>query len=435
MVYPVPTARAVRKDLSPGNAPLPAKAQAIVERYQSAIIQFRTIVRKREALPRLVPLFTQMHGALSELASLFPAPDARGKQMAEYAHLAKLQLDFYIGLRTYQTPAGKQYVRNVLEQRFERRNGVLMTGLARHHAFEAIDPLHRGVAGTRQLGDEFVRWLDGIGDRDPADLIVDYLLTIDDSMYADIARSNSFDEARVAALELKPVDGKLHAYYTPSGSRYNTRTDSMVEYVAIQRRPYTSVGGGSRRGGGDFIQGDPYAVSTSGRIYSSGTETTHSEFFSGGRIRGAGLMVVQEGRVLAIDNRSGHYMPNWENLYQTLQLLSGMDVLVHRSVIGLAVTAESTMFFDFDDFMHLGRLGFPFEETCRVVRHYQRTYNALPVPHSKLQFIPAQLKRGWHDRPGNMWDLFLTSFFPKRAHEVKPFVRTAVAGGPLSRTA
>ena len=125
-------------------------------------------------------------------------------------------------------------------------------------------------------------------------------------------------------------------------------------------------------------------------------------------------MVVRGGIVQAIDNCSGHYMPNWKNLFQAVEIFDRHRVFESNATVGYVLDADCTMFFSVLDFLRLGRLDFAPAAVVKTLCGYQQTYRDKPPMHpSKTQSIPRQLLSGWHSRDGNKYDIFVKRALPK----------------------
>ncbi|MBI2769177.1 MAG: hypothetical protein HYX47_06120 [Burkholderiales bacterium] len=67
-----------------------------------------------------------------------------------------------------------------------------------------------------------------------------------------------------------------------------------------------------------------YVISPTGRIYIHHHEADyfhHSTFLAGARVAGAGMLAVSKGKLIYINNKSGHYQPTPRNLYNALAAL------------------------------------------------------------------------------------------------------------------
>ncbi len=348
-------------------------------------------------------------------------------RLLEWQKTLKSELSFLRSLSQYASPRGKGLVRHALDHRYRMIGNVLMAGLHSGHVHEYLDPRHRA---TKSIQSAMQAWLaqqieDG---EDPADNIIDFLLAFDAGDYDSSARSMTAD--RLRSHELKFRDGKVWAYYIRRKKvgeegedrqrYYNYSHDWQDAILAVRRETYDSAGGSNTeaafRGKDDFLQSDTYVVAGDGKFYSFGGDTIHSEFFSGAPVQAAGKIVAVAGEIQAIDNRSGHYLPNWKNLLQAVKLLADARVLASEAVIGLVCSNDSTMYFTVPDYIRLGNAGFPYTATFNVVSGYQRRSKYdIPVPPSKLRYIPGPGRKNWNNAAGNKWDLFFRDFYPSRS--------------------
>jgi hypothetical protein len=75
-----------------------------------------------------------------------------------------------------------------------------------------------------------------------------------------------------------------------------------------------------------------WVMSPSGELYTSVEHATgrfhHSSFLAGGLVEGAGLVVFERGKIVHIDNDSGHYKPDRESFKRLLDALHVQDPAV-----------------------------------------------------------------------------------------------------------
>jgi hypothetical protein len=235
------------------------------------------------------------------------------------------------------------------------------------------------------------------------------------------SHSSTVDELR--SYELKLRDGKVWAYYADLGfgpQRYDPkRQDNIKELISVQRQAYTSEGGGNQgtawRGDEDFLESETYVFSVDSKLYSLGGGMIHSEFFSAAPVRAAGRIVSVDGKIQAVDNRSGHYMPSWQNLFQVVEFLFDAEVMADDAVIGLVWTGGTTMYFTVADFVILATTGFAYPVLLGIITAYQRQYNhRIPVPMNKLQYISPAARQHWGKIREDPWERFLRDVAPLR---------------------
>lgn len=72
-----------------------------------------------------------------------------------------------------------------------------------------------------------------------------------------------------------------------------------------------------------------YVMDKNGEFYAhKNTENIfHSSFLSGEPVAGAGTIFIQKGKVIRVDNSSGHYRPGPEHLQQTIKQLKSLGVM------------------------------------------------------------------------------------------------------------
>lgn len=412
-----------------------------IRSYQTAVIMVRTIRKTLSNLEPLILAGKQAHEALVKLAAALPAMDRRRSAIEGAALDIKRQIKVWKTLRDFQTPEGKQRLYNMLKHRFVETNGVQLTYLVRHHNAEGLDPLHSGVDYVQ---DEFDAWLDSLEDRDPVECIVEFLFERDNKAIH-YMRGRDMGKARRGAHRILAANGKLQAYYVTSRgerSRYVPSMDQYYENVtSIHRAPLETGGGGAVRGG-DFIEGDPYVLSPDNKFYCINYRSTiHSEFLGGDCVQGAGLIVVKDGKVQAIDNRSGHYHPTWKNLHQTVVYLEALGVFNAEAIVGYLGPVCDTMFFHVDDFIRLGNLDFPYEETRAVLAQYHRIFGGnVPVPKSKQKYLPAKYLQNWNSGQNNRWEIWLRGVYgavhsEPLAHPETPKATTRVGLQPPAKPA
>jgi len=408
----------------------------LVNNLEKTLRTYRQLPRTKMFLPSLYYEAFKALTFVKRLLRYYPEPSTIYGALLNFQTMMNVNLDFLQGLQRYDTKEGKDLVYRALNQRIHMQEGVLLAGVFRAKLHEKLDPQHRR---NTDLEDEFQKWLhkeinEG---RDPAENIVDFFLGYDSEV---VVRPYMMSTDRLSSSQIKFKDGLVYAYYCDEAMmdggewrngkvhynvegymrmRYDLRAEADYrlgpDLVSVYLDKYDSAGATLPRGGGDFRKGDAYVVGANGKFYSFGGNIIHSEFFSADDVQAAGLWVARGGKIQAIDNRSGHYRPGWKNLHQAVTALKNQNVFDRDAIVGLVVSPESTMFFTVKDFSDLAALGFPFGETVRVVRGYQGFYKAkggIPVPPSKLEYLPDELKQGWSN-DGKRWDQFFKHFYTK----------------------
>lgn len=117
-------------------------------------------------------------------------------------------------------------------------------------------------------------------------------------------RNYRLDDARRARIEVRVIDGLLH----------QPRADGR--FVPMTTEEDTM-----------------FVMAGDGRIYAATAAIVdnHTGFMAGGRVAAAGELTVRDGRLIHIDNYSGHYAPSLECHAQVLQRLGSQQVQLPQS--------------------------------------------------------------------------------------------------------
>ena len=73
-------------------------------------------------------------------------------------------------------------------------------------------------------------------------------------------------------------------------------------------------------------------------------EFHHSSFISGRTVRCAGMIVIQQGIVTALNNNSGHYKPRKEHVLNFVRLLRGNGVLSEKAAVEVHLGNQNALF-------------------------------------------------------------------------------------------
>jgi len=122
------------------------------------------------------------------------------------------------------------------------------------------------------------------------------------------------DDVERQQYQLHIKNGKL---YDAKGNLYDT-SDAISEF------------GGE--GNAIFVM-DKYGSVYASEVHSLG-KFHHSSFLSGQPVASAGEIMVENGTLMAVTRRSGHYQPTAEQLEQFLQNLSGSGVDLSKVNVG-----------------------------------------------------------------------------------------------------
>jgi hypothetical protein len=70
-------------------------------------------------------------------------------------------------------------------------------------------------------------------------------------------------------------------------------------------------------------------------FYVTHPDNFHSWTAGGANVSGAGLIAADNGKIVAIDNASGHYAPDWRQLRQSVQVVANNGAFTDSAVVGL----------------------------------------------------------------------------------------------------
>jgi hypothetical protein len=172
----------------------------------------------------------------------------------------------------------------------------------------------------------------------------------------------------------------------------------------------------------DFTKGSLYAIDEASNIYCFGTSKFHTALTNSAPVAAAGILVAEAGRVVAIDNRSGHYQPGFHQLLTAVKYLKSNLVLEADSFVSLHVTTDDAMYFSPEDFIAVAESGLRYVETAAKIAEIARKYGRLlPVPPRHAHLIPPKLANFPNCGRGDRWDLMLTNMYEPLARIVKDF--------------
>jgi hypothetical protein len=370
--------------------------------------------------------------------------DDLGRQRAAIIRGAKdfadFKLQYYNDLKRYEDPQVVHHVKDLVANHFKTLHGKFLVNMANHKHIEYIDPLHRSGTDVLDAWSHHVQVETKAG-RDPNDSIIRFLLS-QENVSGQYARVYATVEQRVYYRLLYKTENHVGAgdggatllcamyHYNMGhrGPRYAAHLDGgdpeggrfKCRWLPYTSQEYVSVRGNSLH---DMVGGDIYVMDEDGYFYSFQPSEFHSYMLGGERVQAAGVVVVNNGKVRGIDNKSGHYQPTWKNLHQAVVDLDSHKVFVPDAVVGLMLPGENIMYFAKDDYLQVGRRGFPYDATRDLVDRYHRKYRGgLPVPPTQIDII-SDTERTWPTATrysGDMgqtkfdrWREFMRAAFPK----------------------
>jgi hypothetical protein len=329
---------------------------------------------------------------------------------------------WYERLSFYMTPEGKNYLRSVVEVRSEGTGVDTKIHLAPHKFHENINPIP--LSKLEWSYAHYLRWVEerATANQDPLDYIVDYLLERFGA--PDVRLPNPNTPARlsvtedlcgsllvrvrthVAADENYPTAGEPRMWTfqvrVAQGSEYSERTrwSSLVtaeHAIGLPRlRVVDSPVMPTRGIGTDFTKGTLYAMDGPSRMYCYPVigKTFHSALMSGEPVTAAGIIVVENGRMVAVDNRSGHYRPGYMQLKVAFEYLQTIQLLLPDAFVSLFLDDEDAMYFTPQDFIQAANSGLSYPVVAQKLAGLARLFGQkLPVAPKYSDLIPVVLKR------------------------------------------
>jgi hypothetical protein len=163
----------------------------------------------------------------------------------------------------------------------------------------------------------------------------------------------------------------------------------------------------------DFTRGTLYAMRgpDTMRCYPADIKF-HTALFESETTSAAGLLVANEGRVVAIDNRSGHYQPGYQQLRTAVQYLSTVGAFDADAFVSVHVGDSDALYFSPDGFLSAASRDMNFSTVARLVQQRAQQFNyQLPVANRLADLIPTALKDFPARTGGNRWDRMLANYY------------------------
>ncbi|MGD9885158.1 MAG: hypothetical protein AB7U95_34170 [Reyranella sp.] len=374
-----------------------------------------------------------------------------GKNALEFSRIREcieLASNYYERLAYYQTREGKDFLRGVTSvgQDLDKGGDVAVRD---HHFDERIDPL--AVLRWWDFGKAFVSFAQKrLKEKaDPLDHVVDFLISRTQLGSAQLINNYlyGYSEARQARLHAtEPVGDLLNVQvltHVPGDDRFSTKgPPRMWTYqvkvphktsdnapagwvwsaeawseaafsLPILRVIHTVRVPSERAVSHDFSRGTLYAMKgvTAMRCYPS--TKFHSALFEGHETSAAGMLVADDGRVVAIDNRSGHYQPGYQQLQTAVQFLESNLLFEPGAFVSVYVTDHDALYFEPADFLHAARRQMNYRVVADFVAKRARDYGHLPVPVAQRHagLIPPALSGFPVHNGRNRWDGMLAEYY------------------------
>lgn len=366
---------------------------------------------------------------------------------------------YYERLAYYKTDAGKKYLKGVVSVNtdLDKEGNV---AVREHHFDERIDPLASVRSWKSQ--DVYLPWAKAQIEKgaDPIEHIVEFMIgkiEVDDRLIAKFL--DGIVEAKQARLhptddvgDWLNVDVRTHVagddrFSTPGGApriwtyqvkvpgtqregqkankfegswewTYNVWADNAVS-LPMLRVVHTLGGLLTRRGiSNDFTRGTLYAMQGPTAMRCFPSLKFHTALFDSDLTSAAGMLVADDGRVVAIDNRSGHYQPGYRQLQTAVQFLHSKLVFEHDAFVSVHVSnkdqethAEAdALYFSPTDFLTAAHSGMSFNVVAGIQARMAQQYgHGLPVPARHASLIPPLLSDFSDGR--KRWDRMLASYY------------------------
>jgi hypothetical protein len=381
-----------------------------------------------------------------------PGPDAYGpdhgvRGFGEVRSAIVIASKFFARLEFYSTTNGKAYLRGVVQEDPPGEEGLV--NVKGHHYDERIDPL-----AALRLSFAYGPYLKWANDKygsgfDPVDHIVEYIIDLGGVSFdrgPRLARLDTSEDLtqfiKVQIRSSVPGDeqfsrGELSRMWTyqvkvakdtpsygPWLPGWKWTEEAWAKHAiglptlrVVESMKATTQG---RASISDFTKGSLYAIDEASNIYCFGTSKFHTALTNSAPVAAAGILVAEAGRVVAIDNRSGHYQPGFHQLLTAVKYLKSNLVLEPDSFVSLHVTTDDAMYFSPEDFIAVAESGLRYVETAAKIAEIARKYGRLlPVPPRHAHLIPPKLANFPNCGRGDRWDLMLTNMYEPLARIVK----------------
>jgi len=357
----------------------------------------------------------------------------------------KIVSRYYERLVFYTTPQGVAWLSDVF-------GGVMKSGqgsaermhLHPHKIVENLAP--DAIEGQWTMKD-WGKWYTSHVDKgsNPAEHFVEFLLTIGMNIWYDPSKARLALEDDYRGVALARIrNGLPGSQDYPPGSAPRIFT-FMVQVLGINRtrweiptpylkktagmpvlRPLEPTDTSYRQVPGDFTRGSIYAMDGPDKMYCLPTTRHHSALMSGEPISAAGILVTDQGRVIAIDNRSGHYQPGYRQLLTAVKYLAMQQVFEHDAFVSLYVTLDDAMYFTPAEFVEVASSYFNFSVTSAILsRQAARYRRGLPIAGRHATLIPSNLSDFPNRRKdgANRWDRMLSEFYSSPGENIVAIVK------------
>jgi len=426
-------------------------------------VQLKTLLNDYHRLPLNKRFLLKRIQGLTAIAAFL-------KKLEKSTKIKKIVLDEFVGHLNWRleflnylysfTNQRKTYINKLLDifikggnYEYQQGSGMYMS-LHSTRVVERLDPLHR-----RDISRSFyLDWLmkQATMELDPVDNLINFFLDLDiakatKKMSACIFFSKN--QIKFCKLILDPMESIYTTYYYYETDAWNKYLpDSLTQEYVPFLKPFHSVlqpasvkegktykevkynNEASRieKGIVDFWGAYIYLMSENQLFAYPSNNNFHSKGLQGECLQAAGMIVGIDGKIVAIDNASGHYQPSWKYLQQAVKLILADNAFADEAWVGVCFmdgNVFTKMLFTVDAFLKLAAISFPLKDTIIEVKKLKLKYPnfVADFKYQKKYNVFLRLMRGndLFDQTENTWEnqlnKFLSSLYPKFENTLELF--------------
>lgn len=348
--------------------------------------------------------------------------------------------NYYARLAFYRTPEGIAWLRDIMTpaDSHKRADGKLHV-----HAHRVVENLSADGVETwsmRDWQDWYLKRVDG--NQDPLEHFVDFLLSqginLTGSTKARLALDDDYRGVALARVRnglpgskdfppnSEPRIFTFQVRIAGFGAQWWTIPTRFVEgAVGLPiLRPLHSDSTHHRGVSCDFTRGSIYAMDGPDKMFCLPAHKHHSALSGGDPVSAAGVVVADNGRVVAIDNRSGHYRPGYRQLLLAVRYLMERRLFEPDGFAALYISMENALYLGPTEFIWAAASGFDFALTTSLIASRAKQFrNALPVASRHAQLIPPALADFPVAKNGkNRWDWMVAELYSQAGADLQGLV-------------
>ena len=208
---------------------------------------------------------------------------------------------------------------------------------------------------------------------------------------------NDSNTLKIPLEELKPDEAREARLHVPiiSGNMPTTIGGNAYEEIKFP----------SNRGVRD-IYGLLYGIRKGSIAVSLPESRFHSCIWSGKAVQATGILCAWNGKIIAVDNMSGHYKPNWYLLYRAWEPFYQKGIFHDDAMIGIIVKKPGSFdnqFLKAKAFMKLAKRSFPIGETLQELERHEQEMKKVTEQKDKEDCENVVKSYPMSDYPG-IWD-------------------------------